>query len=214
MNPAQPSGVAPTDAGPPPRKPTPKPTPKRTPKFSSVLVVICIGLVGLDVALLLRHQTLKEQIARLTESHGNTPPPTLGAGVPFPRMTLFDQDGHHLSIRTDEIGRGTLLFISSDECGSCDALHPQWSDLAESATASGLEVLEIILDRTLDSAPHPSPRHPIATPGADSWALVEKLRGIPATLFIDSTGTVQRAFYGSPQPGLQQALLDFLTHPN
>lgn len=177
--------------------------------FTVALIICCIGLGSLDVALVLRNRELGARVAELTQSLATAKWSALTEGSRFPSISLLASSGQPVELGHEAGEAGTLLFVSSESCGSCDEVRSAWHQVSQLLVGSGVRVLELVLDATttqpIDEAPYPR-----VLPGGDEWSVVGKLPGIPAAILIDRSGIVRRAFYGSPHTGLRDAVEKFL----
>jgi hypothetical protein len=96
---------------------------------------------------------------------------------------------------TDSAGVGTLLFVLSSTCPYCEANHSAWKSLDSLSTRTGVRVVWFALD-SLQSAIAYADTADVGEEKlvfADDMrsVLAARIRGVPLTLLVDSTGRVQ-----------------------
>lgn len=191
--------------------PTPDATKRGGPSlFLMSVLAACVGLLAIDVALVLRNRSLADELTALQSVVAAKPRPPLVEGDELPRISLFDTTGAAVDPVSSDDHTATLLFVSSAACDACGALRPLWNRAAERARGSHLRVLELVLDAdAADLAERDAP-YPLVTEGGDAWALLARLRGVPAALLVDDSGRVLRSFYGEGHEGLSTAVDEVL----
>lgn len=199
-------GVAPRGAGPPstaPERETRRPT-----RFVALLVVCCLGLAAIDGGLVLRNRELQAQVAELHRALGERGLPPLVVGADFPPVALLDELGRPVELTG--VAELTLLFVSSPSCGACEDVRPLWDEVAPMADGERLRVVELVLDAAPETLLARAAAWLLVVPGGDSWSLVGRIPGVPASIVVDAAGRVRRTFYGDEHAGLRAALEELL----
>jgi hypothetical protein len=185
------------------------PSGERRSLFVPALVGVCVVLVAVDVALVMRNRSLSERLFRLEHTVRAAQSEGLAAGELFPPVALLDFGGAAVHV-PDPGGGSTLLLVSSSSCEYCEDVAGLWRDVARTADGTPLVVFELVLDATPQALSERSSAWPLLAPGPDSWTLVRRLPGVPAALLVGGDGKLLHASYGAQQPELSGAVAGFL----
>lgn len=143
------------------------------------------------------------------ESEQSTIEATL-VGMNFPSGPLRNAEAQPFDLASSAPFHGTLLFVSSPHCDLCTLAAPIWKQAAADLSDSGLRIYGLILETALGDLQPDSYPYPVLAPEDSGVELFRHLEGVPAAVFLDSRGVIQRVLYGDNQHGLSEAALEFL----
>lgn len=174
--------------------------------FVTALVSLCVGLAILVMVLAIRNRDLQGLVGALQRARTQGESSLLVEGAPLPELRLLDTAGIQFEVNSTRGEAGTLLFVSSSACDSCQEVRTTWEAVALSESGSLVHTIEFVVDGTVASARSLETIYPIAVPGHDGSWLLQELAGVPASILMDRSGVVQRVLYGEQQTHLPQAV--------
>jgi thiol-disulfide isomerase/thioredoxin len=167
--------------------------------FTLFLVLACLVLAVLVVLLARENRSLK---AELVAASREAPAEALQPGDRLGSLTLVNEEGATKALDFDGGGDRTLLLVFSPDCPACEATFPVWEFLVE-GTPPALRVVGL----SVGEEPPPSLAFPVFTlPDAERESL-RRVPLVPATLLVDGSGQVVRAWYGMLETEDEDALL-------
>jgi len=135
---------------------------------------------------------LKRHIAALASS------PLAGAlesGDTLGALALVDVAGASRPLEFAPDLGPTLLLVFTAECPACLETIPIWNEALASLRGDRPRVIGVQLDAPSRRAEVPGPFPVFAVDRAASAAL-DKIPGVPATVLVDTTGVVERVWFG------------------
>jgi len=159
--------------------------------FSIFLMVACAALAILVLLLAQQNRRLKSQLATLLTPQ--MPPEALKAGDVLEPLALLDDGGNRVLINFEGLADRTLLLFFSPDCPACRETIPVWSALLN-GRRSTVRVTGIRLGGGIEDAPNLP--FAVYTPEDGGQSLAGRIPFVPATMILDSDGTVERAWYG------------------
>lgn len=164
--------------------------------FTVFLVVACLALAVLVVLLARENRHLKAQMA----SPGPEMENALREGDILQPAALTGSAGEPVQVDFGASAGHTLLLVFTSTCPACAETFPIWRDLLNRPHPS-VQVVGIQLDREQPGAP--AAGHDLSTlpfpvygPGEPHPTFLEKVPGVPATILVDSGGTVRKVWFG------------------
>ena len=178
------------------------------PSTSTVLLIICLFLVGLDAALIIQNRLLNQRISRLVSLERKPMEP----GSPVPMFSMLDTDRSPIPLDFSAGAGETLLLISSASCAYCDEAKQEWEQITAECATFNVRIIGIELGSSPSQIESQHEPYPVFVPGGDAGHFVDQIPGVPAAIFVDDTGRVIRAFYGE-QAGLREAVASHYRMP-
>jgi len=175
--------------------------PLRWDPFSTFLVIACLALAVLVLLLARENRALKASLASGGHTSIANDPNALKAGDTMAPFDMIDASGAKTRL---EFGRGedrTLLLVFSVSCPACEKNLPIWNALLVQAPPPSVRVVAIQTDKwsptgEKSAALDPTFPYPVYGIGRAQPAPLAKVPYIPATVVLDRTGVVIKAWFG------------------
>jgi len=159
--------------------------------FNIFLMVACAALAVLVLLLAMQNRRLKEQVSNLLTPQ--MPPEALQQGDTLEPLALLDDGGNRILLNFESGRAKTLLLFFSPDCPACRQTMPVWSTLLQDRPVA-VRVAGVRLGGEMEDVPNLP--FAVYAPEDGGKSLAGKIPFIPATVFLDQGGTIERVWYG------------------